>query len=461
MRLGSLEEAKLALRSYLESVGIPNVDAQIISNRNDYQNMDFGDSVTQAKSRLLESEETLALVLQVIATGIELYGHEDQNGPLAAFLSDLSIALLESDDEAVSEKESVKIYRLRGTAYSLLAIHSEEPKDRSQYHQESLQYLQKAITLDNTDWKSFYELGLQQAIMRDTHAAIVSCCKSIELNPQFSSSWHLLALLYSCKRSDSLSKALQTVEAGLKVSYYSKYLVDHTSSQGIPAFSWTENSTEHSASELFENAESYMSLRMSHITLVEASQGAEAAMKLYEELFVLYNQLTQQLGLTAQQQIVKDLEVSGPPDDTILPSDSASRKSSISAIRRASISSLTSSISRRRSSSVDEKRSPVPPTLVARKAESDTDEMSEDTEASSRRRKHHGRRRNSLRRKSSAATTEEMRKKSLQLVDLGMAKRIGTAAANPSQRNILNQGMYSENTCLYCFDSFLLYSREY
>jgi hypothetical protein len=175
---------------------------------------------------------------------------------------------------------------------------------------------------------------------------------------------------------------------------------------------------------------------MTQTALLEAVQGPDVAMKQYEELFSTYTHLTYKLGLSPQQLLLKQLENEVPPSPS-----TPSRKSSISLLRRTSDSSFSSLTGRRRSSSVEEKKSPVDTNGSLRRAESDTDDMSDDstmtgstiTRSSSRRLRKHSRK--MQRSESVRVDSAESRKKSLQLIDLGMARRIGTAAAAPAQHN--------------------------
>jgi tetratricopeptide (TPR) repeat protein len=475
MRLGGLEEAKYALRSYLDLIGVPDFDRDIIledttsiedareaSNNHDAEERNSTTDIaplfsTRAKAqsivqRLAEcADESIESVTQVLLAGVYLYGHEEQHGELAAYLSDLGLDLLILLEQTGSL--IVNMFRARGTSYSLLASRCVDPQDRAAHHQTAIASLQKAVDLDNTCWKSFYCLGLQQALMRDAHTAIKSVCKSIELNPHHISSWHLLALLYSCKRTDNINKAIQTLEAGLSI-YNSQAL---HSINGIPVFSWTQG--EINASDLFETAEAYLSMRMSQLSLKEALEGPESVLDQYADLFTTYSQITQQLGLLGAPVTSSPAAI----DDTVSESTNGGksrRKSSISLIRRTSFSSIANSITgggsssgsihstntqgRPRASSVEEsKDSKRPPSSMIRRAESDTDDISDDSQISRRSsfsRKQKTRSPNPIKPRSNSTSVQqdavELKKRSLQLIDLGLARRIGTAAANSPQHAV-------------------------
>jgi tetratricopeptide (TPR) repeat protein len=470
IRLGSLEEAKYALRAYLDLMGVPDFDTGILLNNKSIYANSVDETVNpEAKNsatdltrplttttkadniikRLVEcTDESIDSVLSVLLVAIQLYGREEHNGILAAYLSDLALDL--SIESQVTSRLD-QVYRVRGSSYGLLASQCEGHDDRARHHDEAIKSLEKAVALKGSRWKNHYELGLQQALVRDTHAAILSISKSIELFPNNVDSWHLLALLYSCKRTDDLPKALKTLEAGLQLSLKNTFI----SASGLPVFSW--NQKEVSASELYKNAESYLSIRMSLLTLKEALEGPESVLDPYEELFTTYTQLTKQLGIF------------NAGDDATTPSspstatttngyDGRRRKSSLSLIRRTSLTSIANSITssvstgtttttRRRATSVEEKNMNRP--FIPRRAESDTDDFSDDPSATTESTRKSFTARRSRKQKqvlpptssaqyadsASSMSDVEKRKKSLQLIDLGLARRIGTAAGSPSQRN--------------------------
>jgi hypothetical protein len=115
---------------------------------------------------MADTQESFDDVLDVLSASIQLYGHEEQNGHLATFLSDLALELVNQDDASVSSEKKVKMHRIRGAAYSTLASQSEEHVDRASFHETAAKSLETAVELDPNDWKSHYELGLQKAIMQ-------------------------------------------------------------------------------------------------------------------------------------------------------------------------------------------------------------------------------------------------------------------------------------------------------
>lgn len=483
LRLGSLEEAKHALRAYLDLVGAPDFDQDILlddifagsateasdATHNPHEKdsaISIAPPLTTATKaaavlhRLTELEdETVDSVVSVLLAGVYLYGHEEQDGKLAAYLSDMGLDLLLQSKHKAYWTE---MYRARGCAYSLLASQCEDPDDRIAHHQTALTSLQNAAEHNRACWKSFYTLGLQQASMRDTHAAIVSVRRSIELNPHYASSWHLLSLLYSCKRTDHLALASQTLELGLQAAEQQQSV---WSLGAIPVYSWTRG--EENASNVFERAESLISMRMSRLALLEARDGPESVIDQYQDLFALYAQLTQQLGLLeAPSAPATPIDFTSSGLSTTSTLQRPRRKSSISLIRRTSLTSIANSITgnggggssssasikaggRPRSSSVESKSSVKPPSL-ARRAESDTDDFSDDSSVS--RQSSYSRRPKKQRQptvKSIAQQQQEaaeLKKRSLQLIDLGLARRIGTAAAHPAKHNGSSRSLFTNES---------------
>jgi tetratricopeptide (TPR) repeat protein len=477
MRLGSLEESKYALHAYLDLVGVPDFDQDILLDdvfvggateasdaTHEPHEKDSATAIAPPLSttikansiinRLIEiQDENIDSVINVLLCGIYLYGHEEQNGKIAAYLSDLGLDLLLQSKHKAYWAE---IYRSRGCAYSLLASQCEDPDDRVSHHQTALECLQNAIEKNRACWKNFYTLSLQQALMRDTHSAVVYIRRSLELNPHYAPSWHLLSLLYSCKRTDRLSLAAQTLELGLQVAEKQQSV---WSLGAIPVYSWTKG--EVNANDVFERAETLVSMRMSQLVLLEAKKGPEGVIDQYQDLFSLYSQLTQQLGL------LETTSVPSTPIDFLSSSISTSsttnrprRKSSISLIRRTSLTSLANSITggssssikangRPRSSSMESKISVKSPS-VARRAESDTDDFSDDSTVS--RQSSYSRRQKKQHQptfKLAAQQQQEavdLKKRSLQLIDLGLARRIGTAAANPAKHNGSSRSFFTNES---------------
>ncbi|KAI8992316.1 hypothetical protein BDB01DRAFT_426483 [Pilobolus umbonatus] len=426
MRLGSLEEAKFSLSSYLDLIGLPDfTEAAVINERRDHSH----DSAHISHKLMSYPEETISEVILALLVGIQLFGAEEENGKMAVALSELVLALIDLTDNEISPKEKVSVYRAVGASYSLLASQCEESNERSGFHEKSLHYFQLAVSMCDTCWKSHYTLGLQQAIMRDVNGAMISVTKSIELNPQHIYSWHLLALLHSCKQTDTAEKALQALEAAIQLIYPSQQAIIDSSMMGIHAFSW---GGEKNANDVFNRAHAYLSTRMTQLGLREGLHGSEHIMNQYQELFSVYTHLSQQLGLSQLALVSEDPSPIGEKDPP-------SRKSSFSMIRRTSISSITSSLGgRRRRASLQE--SEKGSANGNKKSESDNEQGSVHSSGSNRSSSLRKKNKRSLPTRTMSSTINnttlseaELKRRNLQLISLGLAQRIGSPSSGSVQ----------------------------
>lgn len=147
--------------------------------------------------------------------------------------------------------------------------------------------------MDNTSWKALYELAVQQAQVKDVAAASVSVRKSLQLNPDHLPSWHLLSLIYSCKQ---ISQSLRIIQARLD-GYNS--IIPSNVNTGMPVLSWSSTGKEQCSRSYFDAAEAYLLLLMAQMDYLEALEGPDTALDLYQDLFATYNNLSQALGMAA------------------------------------------------------------------------------------------------------------------------------------------------------------------
>jgi hypothetical protein len=150
-----------------------------------------------------------------------------------------------------------------------------DEEKRSDYQNESITSLKKAAELDSRSWQTYYELGLQQALLKDMVSASSSIRRSIKLNGNFLPSWHLLSLVQSSRQFNALPRALQVMDAGLKESD----LWDLKTSKRM------EQDDE---LEMYDEAEHYMRLRMSQTYLLELLEGPHAVLDVYSDLYQTY-----------------------------------------------------------------------------------------------------------------------------------------------------------------------------
>ncbi|KAG0189345.1 hypothetical protein DFQ28_003546 [Apophysomyces sp. BC1034] len=397
MRLGNFDEAKHAFRTYIELLGLPDVD------KDDEMPLSTEDKENQVNMILhRETTEDARDIIKVMLAGVDLYGHERQ-GRIAAIVADLAVSLAQRKSLPSLLAEC---YRAQGVAFGLLASQTDNPELRSNYHTKSIASLQEASDLDDDSWQVYYELGLQQFHVKDITAASASIVRSIQLHKNHLASWHLLALLHSCRQCDKLPQALQILQTGLKDVHLDLPTHMHP---GTPFISWTG---EDNASKYFDQAHAYITARMSQVRMLEALEGSEAVLKLYADLFHMYANLTQQLGVAT-----KPVEVSN-----ITKPARESRSRSFSMYNRRRTSSSASTIPAANNHVTDDEDG-----MSLKPSNSETPGNSR-TDSSS----------------ITSASSKSFRKKSLQLIDLGLAKRIGSS--QPSQENGIKSATNSAAT---------------
>ncbi|ORX44759.1 hypothetical protein DM01DRAFT_1340288 [Hesseltinella vesiculosa] len=298
VRLGDFNEAKFALRSYMEMVGLPESD-----NPDAHANLEVEDKVAliQRKLKIRATlaantsailQESEASIIQVLHVAVLMYGREFLSGQVASQLADVALTLAR-ESEQVHIPLLAECYRLKGTAYGFWATQCEAAELRSELHGEALHALGKCVDLD-ASWQGYYELALQQATMRDLTHAMASVAEALKRHPDHLPSWHLLALLSSSKQIHQYPKALQVLEAGLKqVDLHSLNMASAVGSvpmvAGLPG--------QYALAQAFDQAEAYLSARMTQLELLETLEGPEAVLATYNDLFTTYGKLSQQLGL--------------------------------------------------------------------------------------------------------------------------------------------------------------------
>ncbi|OAD69936.1 hypothetical protein PHYBLDRAFT_171959 [Phycomyces blakesleeanus NRRL 1555(-)] len=314
IRLGEFEEALYSLRSYAELIGLPDIDktdydssesdqttaikispadkAALIQTRLDALSAVEGDVGWNSDSHA--SKENEMNVLSVLLAGAQLYGREYKSGILAATVSELALTLYQRVSLVRSNDNNIlaQCYLVRGVSLCLLAIQSCDENTRSANFTESIALLKASVKAAPSSWRAYYELSLAQAQTRDIKGASISISKSIELNPEHLPSWHLLALLCSCKQNKSVFESLETIEAGLRECDIDIPTLDIKNI----VLSWSGE--DKCSRYYFETAESYLTTRMSQILFLETLEGPRSVLKLYPELFTIYSKLSQSLDLS-------------------------------------------------------------------------------------------------------------------------------------------------------------------
>ncbi|KAI9313544.1 hypothetical protein BX666DRAFT_2030325 [Dichotomocladium elegans] len=407
LRVGSFDEAKHAFRAYMGLCGASDLDKILESESLDIKEIHISVGRLVSRLRILKDESWAPIeeeTIQVLLAGVDLYGHQYQNGKAAVVMAEIAVELMRQLGRSAPEVQE-ECYRMGGIAYGLYAIQSDSPETRSEQHQRALHMLQCAINLhddhQSVSWKTWYELAVQQAVMRDVYAALNSVTRSLQINREHLPSWHLLALISSCKQNDNRSsEALQVIETGIEQSKILQRL--NRIPENMPVLSW---SAEKSRAEYFNLAESYLLTCMSQIQLLEKLEGVDAVLILYRELFALYTKLSTDLGLDnddADPQPRKNSVVSVMADDPI--TMNPSRRSSYDRPRSNSMASATSYAPRSiRSSTSEDTRSDRKSSPLSPSGNSNNHQRS-------------------------------LRKKSMQLIDVGFVRRIGTSTSQASTR---------------------------
>ncbi|KAI8341225.1 hypothetical protein BC941DRAFT_203015 [Chlamydoabsidia padenii] len=222
-------------------------------------------------SKRTDDKESVESILDVLMTGTRMYCKYLNKGTEAVEMAELAKMVLDvaGGEKLLGQKTSGRVYRYIGVAYGVLAADTTDPDIRPNYHGLAKKYLQQSVTLDNESWESYYQLAKQCADMRDINDALQAVVKSLEINPKYLPSWHLLVLLYSCPKQDDLAKALKMCELGLNEA---KAL----------QLEWSDDSEEY---------EHQLLLNLTHMLLVESIHGTNAALECQEELFSMYGRL--------------------------------------------------------------------------------------------------------------------------------------------------------------------------
>ncbi|CAO3612181.1 unnamed protein product [Cunninghamella blakesleeana] len=309
VKLGDFKEAENALNSYLTLVGlqsqatsdtkghgeaividkhgqaksIPSVKISILkqlvddvianipkkeNDKNDQQQLSEYHHPNTIASKITEDKESIESILNTLVTGIHMYCKHYKKGAEATELGILAELVLEASENSDSKMSAV-VYRNLGIAYGVMASDTVSPDKRPKYHESAMIYLQKSIKLDDQSWESHYQLAKQYANMRNISDALKTIAVALELNATYLPSWHLLVLLYSCPKQDSLPTALKMCELGLKEA----------------------KALQVESKDDVEMYEHYLKLKITHMLLVENVKGSDAALVCQEELFSLYGHL--------------------------------------------------------------------------------------------------------------------------------------------------------------------------
>ncbi|KAG2224426.1 hypothetical protein INT45_002965 [Circinella minor] len=451
LRLGEFNEAKYTFASYMDLVGASDID-----NIDEPKHYD----VIEISRRMGLANETKEGFLSVCFAGTELYGHIYGDGKMATMIMHVALNVVEEELQNYGEQDNgldtglvARVYRVHGAACGVYARQCDDPETRSEYHSKSIESLTKAIRLDeeHPSWHTHYEYAVELASTRSLYDAATAISKSIQLNPNHLPSWHLLALLHSCQENNE-PQALQTLEAGLNHSALSSDY-NQMVAGSAPVLSWNKN--EKSVSQYMTLAESHLAMTMTQVQLLEKLEGPDAILDLYTDLFSIYAKLATHLndGAIPNESVIEDglqhledtMSMNGRQNSMNGGNGMGSRRSSRSL-------SLSKMDPRRRSNSVSNNSSrptefgnntetpPVSSSGTGLKPPRRMKSSSSDETRSDRKGSFSGRTR------SSSINREGMsiRKKSMQLIDMGFARRMGSTTQHSSKNQSSGSALYDE-----------------
>ncbi|CAO3618316.1 unnamed protein product [Cunninghamella blakesleeana] len=301
VQLGELDEAQHVLQSYLQSCGhmtfewhekckdgnsiIQDSQGELItepyiqhfennisspspSNNNNNKTNNDNDNIYMDGKDIYESIKNQ---LNVLLIAIEMYCKDLSKPSQAVEMAELALNIAKNHLSIVQDYYMSKIYDAAGISYGLLASQVVDKVKRPYYYEKSISLLQKSIELAASDaWEPYYHLAYQYAEMGNIDLGIQYIRKSLEIESDYISSWHLLALLLSCPSQNNIIKAIEVATIGLQ-------LADESNNNNI----------------LVDQHEQFLALKLTQIKLHHLQNGSEVAIK---ELLAFFNQYGKWIG---------------------------------------------------------------------------------------------------------------------------------------------------------------------
>ncbi|KAI8971935.1 hypothetical protein BDF20DRAFT_709137 [Mycotypha africana] len=240
VQLGDYEEAELALRTYLYLVGLeskalldgrsmtPALATDALGYNIPVPSSDIKEEISFLKEahksdgpQRSEEQETAESKIKVLITAVHMYCKELCKGSEAVYVAELAADVYTTEvasrkeQSTQFEKVGVEVFRSLGVAFGFLGSQTFDPDSRPKFHQKAVNSLKRSLEFDTTDWKTYYQLALQLAGMRDIAQAIPMITQSLQYNSGYLPSWHLFALLLTCPSTDNQTQALKTCEMAL------------------------------------------------------------------------------------------------------------------------------------------------------------------------------------------------------------------------------------------------------
>ncbi|KAG2185895.1 hypothetical protein INT43_002333 [Umbelopsis isabellina] len=324
-RLGEYDEAKHALKSYLNLIGL-STQAEDESRRNGEALVTYADgsaqpvpvfaglhvgeiveevlgtsgvenAALQFNSDKAKDEKTIASkhqseqeddadILLVLNEAVRLFCKDLDQGVEAVEMAELAKKVLSRSHTVTTQTNAAlcaKVDRMVGVAYSLLASQTHDPEVRPKYHETAIKYLNSSINIDSSQWETYYQLALQQAETRDIAHAIASVSQALRINSTHTPSWHLLTLLSSCPVAGNLNQAMQSYDLGMSE-------VDREIEQNGNGDA--ANSIYPSALQTHDGGEEMLAYQITGAVLRDALGDTDLALESHESLFALYGRVS-------------------------------------------------------------------------------------------------------------------------------------------------------------------------
>ncbi|WFC95018.1 hypothetical protein MBRA1_001658 [Malassezia brasiliensis] len=156
------------------------------------------------------------------------------------------------------------------------------PSRRKEAQDEALKHLREATQLDPDAAESFFALAVVLGQTQATPEALAAARRALELEPAWLDAWHLIVLLLSA--SQDFQGALDLADEALSQADADEARDAQAVAAGLPPTATRLVSLDYPPSAR-ERSASYMRLFASYNTLVELTEGVQAALSGQRELF--------------------------------------------------------------------------------------------------------------------------------------------------------------------------------
>ncbi|KAI0227710.1 hypothetical protein L0F63_006856 [Massospora cicadina] len=275
--LGEYEEARLAMEAYVQRIEKAVVPCILDAAQEQETFSEFTiDSAELVFRRQVQptDKERLSDVVATYLVGARLCIQEFDQYTRAVELAELAITRgLSRPSHHPRLMSRAKQYL--GVAQGYLSMRADNPSARTTSHELSLAALNQAIAIDGDNWEAHFFLALQLAESREIKEAIVSVKRSIELQPAYAPSWHLLVLLLSSQKQ--YSQAISVCELAIREAEYGAELEAESTGDTVSGLLTTNL-----------DGEDLLSLKTTLNCLQDAALGTKVAINHHGSLFALY-----------------------------------------------------------------------------------------------------------------------------------------------------------------------------